>query len=98
MKAIFERLNNAPDLDVRIQDLCVGKQVQVDDGFGDLEPFAIYTVQATEGGRLFIVNKRGEPFFLDEYAEESGGVEGNGGHLYAMYDPDVVARYCPDRT
>jgi hypothetical protein len=93
MKATFDRLNNHPDLDVCIQDLCAGKQVQVDDGFCDLEPFAIYTVQATAGGRLFITNKKGEPFFFDEYVEETGGMEDNGGHLYAIYDPAVVAHH-----
>jgi hypothetical protein len=82
-----------PGIDIRIQDLCAGKRVQVDNGFKDLTPFAIYTVQATGGGRLFITNEKGGPFFFDEYIEDSGGMDETHGHLYAMYDPIVVDCY-----
>ena len=89
IKELFEQLRGDL-LDIRIQDIVPGKRVRVDDGFNDLEPFEIYTVQATDGGRLFIAGKKGVPFFFDDYCEETGGMEGNCGFLMCIYDPAVV--------
>ena len=81
-------LFNAPELDINIESIRVGKEVQVDDKFANLEKFAIYTVLATGDGRLFLEGKDGSPFFLDEYLAENGG---SSGCLAYMHEPGVVA-------
>lgn len=50
-------------------DIYVGKQIQVDDGFSAIEPYAICEVRKLDG-RFYIEGKEGKPFFLDEYAAE----------------------------
>lgn len=82
-------LYGSPELDINIQDLYPGKEVQVDGGFVHLEKFAIYMVEATSEGRLFLTDKNGSPFFLDDFIEETGGRETHG-HLAGIYDPAVV--------
>jgi hypothetical protein len=75
-----------------LDDLYVGRHIQVDDGFQDLEPFGIYPVREADG-RYYINRKDGAPFFLDDYAVEctGGDPECPPSTLHCMVEPiDVL--------
>jgi hypothetical protein len=54
---------------IALSDLRVGHEVQADDGWNEIAPWSICTVQG-DNGRLYIESKDGSPMFLDSLAPE----------------------------
>jgi hypothetical protein len=58
-------------------------ELQVDDGWKDIAPWAICTVQQADDGRLYVETNDGTPMFLADLIDE---MDSCGGCLNGMFD------------
>ena len=67
---------------LHLQDLRVGMEVQADNGWNGISPWAILTVQQHSDGRLYVTKDDGAQLFLVELIDEMDTCQGCLNGLY----------------